>query len=41
VVADFLGATAEERERMTADAYVQVSTFLDDIGLQFTQGTTE
>ena len=32
-VADFVSASAQERERIAADAYVQVTTFLDGIGL--------
>jgi len=32
-VADFVGASAPERERIAADAYVQVTTFLETINL--------
>jgi hypothetical protein len=32
-VADFLGTSAEERERIAADAYAQVATFLETINL--------
>jgi len=39
-VADFLGASAQERERIAADAYVQVRTFLEGIGLDLGGATT-
>ena len=39
-VADFLGASAQERERIAADAYVQVTTFLEGIGLDLGGATT-
>lgn len=42
-VADFLGTSAQERERVAADAYVEVMTFLESIGFKTgdeTQGSS-